>query len=256
MNISTLPTRGRPPGFKTPGVLLAPTFTLTLLLAATACGPAVPPNPPPVTVEPPTPLPTAPTQPTAAAATPPPAAGLPSLHPCVPTFIQKELIMCTPGTPEADYNAVVRAMDAVTAAGPRPKEKDPVPRELLPIEQQAETTARAFLCRAPDQADDEHATAAFDLARLYLNANHFEEAVFFLHKVAVLNPVDHPEVEYAARFLLDALAPLERARPECAGLHASLAESLEKHVCQSPGSDQRTESCAAITASKSKGVGK
>lgn len=236
--------------------LQATFVTLLVTFAPAACGPVPPPNPPPVEVVPPTPQATVATQPTTAPSTPPPVGGLPPLHPCVPTFIQKELVMCTPGAPDADYSAVVRAMDAVTAAGPRPKEKDPVPRELLPVEQQAETTARAFLCRAPDQADDEHATAAFDLARLYLNANHFEEAVFFLHKVAALNPVDHPEVEYAARFLLDALAPLERVRPECAGLHASLAESLDKHVCQSPGSPERAESCAAITASKTKGVGK
>lgn len=222
---------------------------LALLLAA--CVPPAAPDPPPApTSAPVAPAPTAVA--TAAPAAPPLA--LPELHPCVPDFIQKQLHACEPGVAPADYSAVADAMTAMTAAGPagpRPREAKPVPRDLQPLEQKAAGAARAFLCRAPaGDLDDQHATSAFDLGRLYLNANHFEEAVVYLRDVAILDPQQHAEVEYAARFLLDAMRPLGAARPECAAPFAAMAAAVEQHVCKGPGADQRAESCAAIAAAK------
>ncbi len=208
--------------------------------------------PPPDPLPPPTPVPTAAPAPLATAAPAvEPREVLPRLHPCVPDFIQKELHACEIGAEPADYGAVANAMTAMTSAGPvgpRPKENKPVPRPLEPIEEKAEGTARAFLCRASGEMDDQHATSAFDLGRLYLNANHFEEAVVFLHDVALLDPQEHAEVEYAARFLLDAMRPLAEARPECVAVFAATVAAVEQHVCKSPGADQRSETCAALGA--------
>lgn len=180
-----------------------------------------------------------------------PRDALPQLHPCVPEFIQKELHACAPGAETADYSAVANAMAAMTAAGPvgpRPKEAKPVPRELSALEEKAASTARAFLCAARGEIDDERATTAFDLGRLYLAANHHEEAAVFLRDVVVLDPQKHAEVEYAARFLLEAARPLAEARPECVAIVRSLAEAVNAHVCQGPGADQRAETCAALRA--------
>lgn len=222
---------------------------LAALLAS--CGPPPAPDPAPAPAA--APVVTAAPAPSASAA-PAPTEALPALHPCVPDFIQKELHACELGAEPTDYSAVANAMTAMTAAGPvgpRPKENKPVPRALQPPEEKAASTARAFLCRAPQgDLDDEHATSAFDLGRLYLNANHFEEAVVFLRDVAVLDPQKHAEVEYAARFLLDALRPLSEARPECGPLIGAMAAAVEQHVCKGAGADQRAESCAAITAAK------
>ena len=218
-----------------------------LSAALAGCGPP----PDPVVA----PAPTA----TASAPTPAPAttgvvdAGpkdvLPRLHPCVPDFIQKELRACVPGAEPADYSAVANAMTAMTAAGPagpRPREAKPVPRDLSPLEEKAASTARAFLCAGRGEIDDERATTAFDLGRLYLAANHFEEGVVFLHGVVALDPQKHAEVEYAARFLLDAARPLAEERPECAAIVKELVTAVEAHVCAGPGADQRAETCAAL----------
>ncbi|MEZ4295486.1 MAG: hypothetical protein R3B70_10965 [Polyangiaceae bacterium] len=213
----------------------------------TACVPPPPPEPPPApTAEP---VATAEPAPTAAPVAAPKGV-LPELHPCVPTFVQRELSVCEPGSEPADYSAVARAMDAMIAAGPvgpQPKQANPVPRELTSGEEDAARVGRAFLCRAaPGELDDEGATTAFDLGRLYLRANHFEEAVVFLHRAALLDPATHAEVEYAARFLLEALAPLEATRPECAGILARAAVAADEHVCEGDGAAGRDESCAAI----------
>jgi hypothetical protein len=215
-----------------------------------ACVPPPAPDPPPAPTA--APVTTAAPAPTAAPAAR--ADALPALHPCVPDFIQKELHACEPGAEPADYSAVANAMAAMSAAGPvgpRRKENKPVPRDLEPLEQKAASTARAFLCRAPaGDLDDEHATSAFDLGRLYLHANHFEEAVVYLRDVAVLDPQKHAEVEYAARFLLDAMRPLGEARPECKAPFTAMLSAVEQHVCKSPSADARAESCAAISAAK------
>ena len=215
-----------------------------------ACVPPAP-QPPPA----PTSAPVAPTAAPAPVAAPaPPKDALPALHPCVPDFIQKELHACEPGAEPADYGAVAAAMDAMAAAGPsgpRPREAKPVPRELEALEEKAVSVARAFLCAAPPgELDDEHATSSFDLGRLYLGANHFEEAVVFLRDAAVLDPQQHAEAEYAARFLLDAMRPLADARPECVAPFAAMVSAVHAHVCEGAGADQRPESCAAIAAAK------
>lgn len=223
----------------------APALVAALVVA---CVPPPDPLPPP----PPMPAPTVAPAPLATAA--PDAAStevLPQLHPCVPDFIQKELHACEIGAEPADYSAVANAMTAMTSvgpSGPRPKENKPVPRPLEPLEEKAAGTARAFLCKASGEMDDQHATSAFDLGRLYLNANHFEEAVVFLHGVALLDPQQHAEVEYAARFLLDAMRPLAEVRPECVAIFAATVAAVEQHVCKGPGADQRSETCAALAA--------
>ena len=227
---------------------------LSLASSLVACLPAPPPGVPPVAAGPPAPSSTPAAPPTAVVATAP-KEKLPTLHPCVPDFIQKELHECGPGHEPAEYSAVANAMAAMTAAGPtgpRPKESKPVPRELSPLEEKAAATARAFLCSAAKGTvvDDERATTAFDLGRLYLAANHFEEATVFLRDVSALDPQTHAEVEYAARFLLDAARPLGEARPECVAFVTALTVALETHVCQGPGADQRAETCAAITVKK------
>lgn len=209
-----------------------------------------------------TPEPAPPPAPSASQGQPPPAPPpppsprepLPALHPCVPDFIQKELHACEPGAEPADYSAVANAMAAMAAAGPagpRPREPRPVPRALEPLEEKAVSVARAFLCAAPGgELDDEHATAAFDLGRLYLGANHFEEAVVFLRDAAILDPASHAEVEYAARFLLDAMRPLAESRPECVGPYSGMVNAVHAHVCEGADAAARAESCASVAAAK------
>lgn len=228
-------------------------YSLMMVCAsgAAACGP--PPSPPPVL---PVVVPVAPPPKTATvAAAPPPQEVLPALHPCVPTFVQKELFACEAGVPAADYNAVANAMATLSAAGPQGplrRPAKPIPRALSDEEEAAVTTARAFLCRAPEgDMDDEHATVAFDLGRTYLLADHLEEAVLFLRAVAILDPQKHAEVEYAARFLMDALRPLADARPECKPVLTAMTEALTQHVCSGPTADERKETCAVITGPKS-----
>lgn len=188
-----------------------------------------------------------------------PKAALPALHPCVPDFIQKELHACEPGAATVDYSDVANAMAAMAAAGPtgpRPREKKPVPRALLPLEEKAASTARAFLCKpTAGDPDDQHATTAFDVGRLYLAANHFEEAALFLRDVALLDPRKHDEVQYAARFLLEAMRALAQARPECAGSFPALATAVDAHVCQGAGAADRAESCAVIAKMQQDGAG-
>jgi hypothetical protein len=211
-------------------------------------------GPPPEAARPPSPtiVPAAAPVAAAPAVTAPagPKEAVPSLHPCVPDFIVKELHGCDDGATAVDYSAVANAMAALAAAGPpgpQPKEKKPVPRALQPFEEKAALTARAFVCKRPDgDLDDEHATTTFDLGRLYLGANHFEEATVYLRDVVLLDPQKHGEVEYAARFLLEAVRGLTRDRPECLATFTAVAAAVDAHVCKSPGADQRTESCAAI----------
>lgn len=213
------------------------------------CGPPPEPIAPPVATASAAPSAT-PVPATTSAANAPPGEVLPALHPCVPDFIQKDLRACPPGVEPADYSAVANAMAAMAAAGPtgpRPRELKPVPRDLSPLEEKAVSTARAFLCRGgPGDLDDERATAAFDLGRLYLAANHFEEATVILRDVVTLDPEKHAEVEYAARFLLDAARPLAEARPECVAIVKSLVDAALSHVCKGPGADKRGETCAAL----------
>ena len=108
--------------------------------------------------------------------------------------------------------------------------------------------ARAFLCvQGKGEPDDEHATVAFDLGRLYMNANHFEDAAVYLRDVAILDPQKHAEVEYAARFLLEAMRALATSRPECKDIVPALERAVDEHVCKGAGADQRSETCEAIT---------
>jgi hypothetical protein len=215
---------------------------------ACGCGPAPAPLPPPVATAKPaaTPVPTASAAPVVEA----PKEALPRMHPCVPDFIVKDLHACPPGAGAADYSAVANAMTAVSAAGPMgppPKGGKQVQRPLSPVEEKASEVARTFLCTVSTaEPDDDHATAAFDLGRLYLNAYHFEEASVFLRDVAVLDPQKHAEVEYAARFLVQAVQPLAESRPECAEPVKALLAAVDAHVCKGPGADTRAESCDAI----------
>lgn len=221
--------------------------------AVVGCGPA----PAPVVAPAPTVTAAAPTVTATAVAAPapPPPEALPAMHPCVPDFIQKDLHACEPGAASADYSAVANAMTAMTKAGPvgpRPQGKTPVQRPLEPLEEKAASVARAFLCAAPKgEPDDDHATAAFDLGRLYMNANHHEEAALYLRDVAVLDPQKHAEVEYAARFLLESVRALAKSRPECAATYEAMSSAIEAHVCKGPGAADRAESCEAIAKAKS-----
>jgi hypothetical protein len=224
-----------------------------VFVALAGCGPA----PAPVVAPAPTVTAAAPTATaTAVAAAPaPPKEALPAMHPCVPDFIAKDLHACEAGAASADYSAVANAMTAMTSAGPvgpRPQGNTPVQRPLEPVEEKAASTARAFLCVAPaGEPDDDHATAAFDLGRLYMNANHYEEAAVYLRDVAVLDPQKHAEVEYAARFLLESVRALAKSRPECAETYAAMSSAIEAHVCTGPGAADRAESCDAIAKAKS-----
>ena len=221
--------------------------------ALVGCGPA----PTPVVAPAPTVTAAAPTVTATAVAAPapPPPEALPPMHPCVPDFIQKDLHACEAGAASADYSAVANAMTAMTKAGPsgpRPAGKAPVQRPLEPLEEKAASTARAFLCVAPKgEPDDDHATAAFDLGRLYMNANHHEEAALYLRDVAVLDPQKHAEVEYAARFLLESVRALAKSRPECVATYDAMSAAIEAHVCKGPGAADRAESCVAIAKAKS-----
>ncbi len=183
------------------------------------------------------------------------------------------------------------ALTAAGPEGPRPKEKKPVPRELTPLEEKTEMVARAFLCQRPPkkgkgtgaadagaggprggagaadagagglaagttspdiaELNDEYATALFDLGRLYLNANHFEEALFFLYDATLLDPQKYADVEYAARFLVDSARPLSDSRPECVDIVAALIQAVQVHICGGPGADQRKETCEALAAKAS-----
>lgn len=226
-------------------------------LLALGCGPPPGPAAPPTS-----------TVPVAATVGPAPTAAvdlptevIPSLHPCVPNFIVKELHACEDGAGSADYSAVANAMAAVAAAGPQgpigpqAKGKPALPRAFQPLEEKAIEAARAFLCRRPEgDLDDEHATAAFDLGRLYLGANHFEEAAVVLRDVVLLDPQKHGEVEYAARFFLEAVRGLTRDRPECVATFPAEATAVEAHVCKGAGAEQRAESCAAITRLAAEGA--
>ncbi len=223
------------------------------LVALAGCGPA------PAPVVAPAPAVTAPapvvTATAVAAPAPAPKEALPPMHPCVPDFIAKDLHACEPGSASVDYSAVANAMTAMTSAGPvgpRPLGAASVQRALERIEEKAASTARAFLCVAPPgEPDDDHATVAFDLGRLYMNANHHEEAAVYLRDVAVLDPQKHAEVEYAARFLLESVRALAKTRPECGATYEAMSTAIEAHVCKGPGADQRAESCEAIAKAKS-----
>jgi len=72
----------------------------------------------------------------------------------------------------------------------------------------------------------------------------------YLRDVAVLDPVKHAEVEYAARFLLESVRALSKSRPECVATIDALTAAVEMHVCKGPGADQRAESCDAIARGK------
>lgn len=219
---------------------------------AVGCGPSPAPIAAPLPVVAPVVLSAAPTATAVVAAAPKEA--LPQMHPCIPDFIVKELHSCEPGAPPADYSAVANAMTAMTAAGPMGpirRDKAAVQRPLQPPEQKAAAAARAFLCiKTEGEPDDEHATVAFDLGRLFINANHFEEAAVYLRDVAVLDPQKHAEVEYASRFLLDAVRALAGTRPECKDAYAALASAVDEHVCKGAGAEQRAETCEAIAKGK------
>lgn len=219
-------------------------------IAVVGCGS----SPPPVVAPAPTvtavaPPPTA----TATAAPEAPKEALPSMHPCVPDFIVKELHACEPGAQTLDYSAVANAMDAMAKAGPfgPPPKAGAGQRDLLPHEEKAASAARSFLCRAPSsELDDEHAAVAFELGRLYMNAQHFEDASVFLRDAVILDPQKHAEPELAARFLIEAVGALAKTRPECAATYDALSAAVVKHVCEGPGADQRKESCEGIAAAK------
>lgn len=232
-------------------VTISPAKQAVLCALLVGCGaPATPPA---------TPAPTATVAaiaPTAAPSAVPeaPKEALPAMHPCVPDFISKELHACEPGAEVVDYSAVANAMSALTQTipdGPLMQGRAGVQRPLSDREAKVVAISRAFLCRAPaGELDDEHATAAFDLGRLYLQANHFEEAAVFLHDAAILDPQTHAEVEYAARFLMESVRALAKSRPECGPTLTAMTAAIDAHVCKGPGADQRVETCAALAKDK------
>ncbi len=114
-----------------------------------------------------------------------------------------------------------------------PEEPSLAPREFTPVEQGMLNAFQRFVCYVRD--DEQLPTVKYRRARIFYEANRFEEAALLFKDVA-MNHRDSELAEYAANLYLDSLnvlgTKLEPPRPECILELESAIGPLKQGYCQ------------------------
>lgn len=249
-----------------PALLTVLATVATVVAAGPGCGPGAAATSPGVVSEPvpsarPTPAPEPPAPLSATAPEPEPAPPRASYFNCIAQHIQSNVLSCGISERVPDYLEVAAAaqkFDEVEAkraraaasqpAGQRGKRKR---RELSPEESELIGRAHHYLCmvKPGDSGDHNQAEAQLAMGRAYFAANHFEEAVVILSKVAERNPNIYETAVYGGQLLLEALNALATGEPPslaCADMIRMEAPGLMMSLCSSPVPAGRAKQCKEL----------
>jgi hypothetical protein len=244
--------------------------SLTLLASVVApgvgCGPTPAATPPGAMTEPvptarPTIAPEPPPPPPATEPDPDPPQPKASYFNCIPQHIRSNVLSCgiserVPAWLEvaaaaAQFDELAPKRARSTPPQPAGKKGSRKRRELYPEEIDVIGAAHHYLCmvKPGDSGDHHHAEAQLAMGRAYLAANHLEEAVVILSKVAERDPNVYDTAVYAGQLMLEALNALatgEPKSPACADMIRMETPILTMSLCKSPIPAGRAKQCKEL----------
>ena len=148
---------------------------------------------------------------------------------------------------EASRESVARLRRRRGRRGRRHREDEEPSYEPRPLNELQSSLARAadrFACI--QTGTDDSVTAAYRAARMYYEANHFEEAASRFREIAERYP-RNDMAEYAANLYLDSLNLLGRSRPECAAELSAATDRLRPVYCATErGRREHPDLCSVL----------
>jgi len=134
-----------------------------------------------------------------------------------------------------------RAAQAPKKMGREP----PAPRPLTAAEASMLERAARFVCQ-PGPGDERN-EARYMMARMYFEANHWDEAALLFHDIATLPSDD--TAPYAAQLALESLNLLatHQSRHACFDLIGEWTTTYHDTFCDTPGRKKNEELCDTLT---------